>query len=442
MHEPFWITNARIPGALLTAAAPIAADPEGLVRCDLQIVDGCIHHIEPAQSTARSGVVRDQRGGQVWPGFVDVHTHLDKGHIWPRSENPDGSFAGALMAAGVDRDAYWDREDLAARMDFALRCAYAHGTVALRTHLDATPTHAPITFALFSELQAAWAGRITLQAVSLSLLADLRHEPDAVALADLVATQGGILGACPLGEPDMELLLDRTLRLAAERQLDVDFHVDETGDVGATALATIARAVLRAEFAGKVTVGHCCNLTTQDPATAARTIDLVQRAGLAVVSLPLCNLYLQDRQRQRTPRWRGVTALHELAAAGVAVALGSDNIRDPFYPFGDLDMLEVFREGVRLGHLDTPLAPWPAAVTRTPAAIMGLPDGVIAAGRPADLVLFSGRGYSELLARPQGDRVVLRQGVAIDTALPDHRELDLPLAAALERQPLHNMDPR
>ena len=64
-------------------------------------------------------------------------------------------------------------------------------------------------------------------------------------------------------------------------------------------------------------------------------------------------------------------------------------------------------------------------MTATPAAIMGLKDrGTIRVGGPADLVLFRGRSMSELLSRRQSDRVVLRQGRAIDTALPDYRELD------------------
>ncbi|MGO8440855.1 hypothetical protein ACC861_37470, partial [Rhizobium ruizarguesonis] len=61
----------------------------------------------------------------------------------------------------------------------------------------------------------------------------------------------------------------------------------------------------------------------------------IAKAGIAVISLPMCNMYLQDRYPGRTPRWRGVTLLKELAAAGVATAVASDNTRDPFYAYGD-----------------------------------------------------------------------------------------------------------
>ena len=65
----------------------------------------------------------DMRGGQVWPGLVDAHTHLDKGHIWPRMRNADGTFAGAINAVMADRGAAWSEADIEARADFSLRAA-------------------------------------------------------------------------------------------------------------------------------------------------------------------------------------------------------------------------------------------------------------------------------------------------------------------------------
>jgi cytosine deaminase len=124
-----------------------------------------------------------------------------------------------------------------------------------------------------------------------------------------------------------------------------------------------------------------------------------------------------------------VTLLRELKAGGVPVAIGSDNCRDPYFAFGDLDLLEVFTQAVRIGHLDIGYPRWPEAVTTTPARPMRLAHGRIAPGARADLVVFRARTFSELLARPQADRVVLRAGRAIDTTLPDYRELDDVLAA-------------
>jgi cytosine deaminase len=93
----------------------------------------------------------------------------------------------------------------------------------------------------------------------------------------------------------------------------------------------------------------------------------------------------------------------------------------------------VFREAVRIAHLDRPLGAWPQAISSTPAAIMGLSDaGVIRVGAPADLVLFRARSDSELLSRPQSDRIVLRAGCPIDTTPPDYRELEEALAGGAQ----------
>jgi cytosine deaminase len=156
-----------------------------------------------------------------------------------------------------------------------------------------------------------------------------------------------------------------------------------------------------------------------------RTISLVAEAGLHVVSLPLCNLYLQDRRPGRTPRFRGVTLVHELAAAGVPVSFASDNTRDPFYAHGDLDMAEVWREATRIAHLDHPVGDWPASIGPRPAAAMGIRAGTLSPGGPADLIVLPGaRGWTELFARPHADRIVLRRGRPVDTTPPDYRDLD------------------
>ena len=223
-------------------------------------------------------------------------------------------------------------------------------------------------------------------------------------------------------------MIARVFDLAMRHDLDIDLHVDETGDPAARTLRLVAQAAIERGYQGRVTCGHCCSLATQDAAEAAQTIALVAQAGITVVSLPMVNLYLQGRIASGTPRQRGVTLLHELRAAGVPVAIASDNTRDPFYRFGDLDMTEVLREGVRIAHLDTPVGDWPRAATLTPWRTMQLPadapGGALRAGAPADLVIYNARDDSELFSRPQTDRIVLRGGKSIDTTPPSYRELD------------------
>lgn len=423
--ESWFLSRATVPATLVEGTA-LDADRDGLALVDMLVSGGRIARLAPSGAAAPQNLpVVDLDRGMVFPAFVEHHTHLDKGHIWPRRRNPDGTFMGALENVGADRAANWTAADVRRRMDFAIRCAYAHGTKLVRTHLDSIAPQHRISYPVFQAMRETWAGRVDLQA---SCLFGIQFSADRAFVDDVVAhvvEAQGVLGSVTYMDPQLEPGLDLLFRIAGEKGLDLDFHVDETADPTARSLRVIAETAIRHRFAGKVTVGHCCSLARQPEDEADRTLDLVAAAGLAVVSLPMCNMYLQDRQAGRTPRWRGVTLLHEMKARGIAVSVSSDNTRDPFYAYGDLDALEVFREAVRILHLDHPMGDWPAAITRTPAAVMRRPDcGVLAEGGPADMVLFRGRAWTELLSRPQADRVVVRDGRAIDAVPPDYRELD------------------
>ncbi len=387
----YWLADARAQACLIEGSPLGKPDFEGLVRCDIEIRDGRIAAIAPL-GTAPAGAV-DLRGGLVWPGFVDIHTHLDKGHIWPRSPNPDGSFLGAVGTTLGDRAARWSAEDVRRRMEFGLACAWAQGTVAVRTHIDSLAPQAEISWPVLKALRDAWSGRIELQATCLMSM-DAFAEPQGARLADIVADAGGILGC-------------------------------STRLVGGAHEALPPGFLERLGFKGRLQCGHCCSLAMQPDEFVADTLRAVAQAGIAIVSLPMCNMYLQGRTAGRTPRWRGITLLHELCGEGIDVSIASDNCRDPFYAFGDHDMLEVMTQATRIAHLDHPFGEWPTSFTSVPAEVMGLADhGRLKVGAPADLVLLSARFMSEMLSRSQADRVVLRGGGAIDTSLPDYRELD------------------
>lgn len=94
----------RADGSELRVIPTLAQPPleEALVAVDVEIVGGQVGAIA-APGTAPPDMPQvDLRQGLIWPCFVDLHTHLDKGQIWNRQPNPDGTFASALTAALAD----------------------------------------------------------------------------------------------------------------------------------------------------------------------------------------------------------------------------------------------------------------------------------------------------------------------------------------------------
>jgi cytosine deaminase len=422
------LQRARVPVALLPSA--VSADAvEPALLCDLCIVGDRLVAAGPTGGAPlpTGAKVEDLNGVLVFPGLVDAHVHLDKAHTWDRAPNRSATFWDALTTLGRDKD-NWTAADLERRAEFSLRCAYAHGTRIMRTHVDTGLPWAETSHGVMAMLRARWAGRIELQTVPLCGIADFSG-PQGRKIVELAQRTGAsALGGFAVMSPELPAQFERQLAVAREHGLGLDLHVDENGNPGSEILRMIAEAVLRTGFPHPVVCGHCCSLAVQAPERQRQTIDLVKAAGLKIISLPMCNLYLQDRRPAeafpRSPSWRGLTPVQDLLDAGVPVACASDNVRDAFFAYGDFDLLEVYAQSVRLAHLDTRLADSVKVVTTTAAEMVGRPEfGRIAPGAPAHLVVTGARSFSELLSRPMGPRRRV-DGESIHAPVPpDYREL-------------------
>jgi cytosine deaminase len=369
----------------------------------------------------------------VFPGLLEVHTHLDKCHTWDRSPGVHSDFWESNAVLNAD-SVLWNEEDVYRRADFALRTAWAHGTRALRSHIDVNRRVGEGGHAAVQRLAKEWQGRIDLQTVSLFSFVEFFGGGEDRIIELISKFRSTAMGGFPQPGPELPKRLDRLMAVARELGIGLDLHVDESGLVEAECLRATAEAVLRNEFPYPVACGHNCSLSVQSAERAAETINLVREAGIGIISLPLTNLHLMGRARgpvpegqkfgaPRTPQWRGLTLIHEFIDAGVTVACGGDNVRDAFIGWGDFDMVEVFVESVRLAHMDTRMAVAPALVTTGPASIMRLPGfGMVAPGSPADLIVFDARKIYSLMARPSiGRRFIHGEGFR-EAALPDFDE--------------------
>lgn len=451
------LARARLPAAVLLDSCGAAADAEGLFECDVHIRRGTIVAISAAGTRpAPHGAVRADAGRAiVLPCFADSRTNLSTTQTVPWGHSASGALADAADGRGGDRPGRFAAGDLERRMDFALRCAWHHGSRAVRTVLgrvDATRVD-PKAYVAFDVGRAAWQKRgLVLQGVaSMDLLAYSDTAAAEAHAQEAARHPGVVLGAC-CGDivekqwAQAEAAFDALFLLAARHSFDVDLEIDDSDDAAVCALLPFCASLRRARsargagFRGHVLLGAAGALSLQSAERREQVLSSLRLLGpLAVVITPSASLGLRGRLGDagsgaanasmllRTPQWRGLTLVQELRSRGTAVVAASGSVRDSRHPFGDYDPLSVLAASMVACHLDAEPSQgaWADLVTSSAFSALGLGPGALRSGARADLVVFPGaRCRSELLARPQADRVVLRAGAAQESSLPQYAELD------------------
>ncbi|MDQ1679232.1 MAG: cytosine/creatinine deaminase, partial [Frankiaceae bacterium] len=356
------------------------------------------------------------------------HAHLDKARSWSATGAGYGDLLDAVnwwreYAAGMDGG------DVYSRARRTVGDYLASGFTAVRTHVDLLLAGGdPLrgVDALLT-LRDEVAGVLDMQ---VCVLVSPLSGTDVV--EEAVARGIDVLGGCPHLADDPAAETTRLLDIAERHGLPVDLHTDEQLDPDVLSIIELAEQVRARAMGQLVTASHCVSLGMLDAAPLARVIDHVLAADLGIVTLPITNLYLQGRAHP-TATPRGLTAIRALLDAGVRVAAGGDNIRDPFNPMGRADPFETTSLLITAGHLDSEAAL--ALVTDGGRSVLGLPAAGPRVGARADLVAVEADDITDALAGPTGSRLVLRAGrVVSETTVSRVSALDAALVAA-GRQP-------
>ncbi|MEZ4677945.1 MAG: amidohydrolase family protein, partial [Caldilineaceae bacterium] len=324
----------------------------------------------------------DLAGRVVLPGLVDAHTHLDK------SYTPAYNQSGTLLEAIDLWRAYKGRRtkaDVQTTVRRALKTAIANGVTAMRSHIDVEAAGDLQTVETILELRDEFRAQITLQLVALGYAAGFLEQRATMETA--LAMGLDFVGGAPALTLDPRAEIDALFALAEKYGKTVDLHVDETEDPRMNTLAYVAEKTVAHGLQGQVTAGHCCSLAFFDGVTAGKTMDQVAAARLNIITLPSCNLVLMGRTIRPTPR--GVTLVKELLARGVNVCAASDNVHDPFNPFGNYDLLQIANLNALVAHLsgEAEIGTALAMVTSNPARALGLSATAVRVGVAADLVI-------------------------------------------------------
>ncbi|MFL6808073.1 MAG: amidohydrolase family protein [Bradyrhizobium canariense] len=359
---------------LRSSAAPV----------DIGVKAGRIAAIEP--KLACEAIEVDVGGRLALPGFVDSHIHLDKACLLGRCVHDHGSVSEAIRAvAGMKKD--FSVEDVYARGARVLERAIVHGTTRMRTHVEIDPRIGLRGFEAVKALKRDYAWAIDL---SLCVFPQegLTNDPGSEELLIQALRDGGrALGGCPYMDTDPNAHLERIFNLAQEFDVDVDLHLDFDLDPSWWHLDEVCRQTERRNYGGRVAIGHATKLSALPPERLRAATAQLAKAGVAVTVLPATDLYLMGREASHNAP-RGLTLAHKLADNGVVCSIATNNVLNPFTPFGDASLLRMANFYANVAHasvsdFDTCLD----LVTELPARLMNLGNYGIKVGNPADLVV-------------------------------------------------------
>ncbi len=362
--------------------------PDGRTA-DIAIAGDRIAAVEP-DIGAEAGRVIDASGCLVSPPFVDPHFHMDATLSYgiPRI-NASGTLLEGIALWG-ELKPLLTHEAVKERALRYCDWAVSMGLLAIRSHVDTCDDRLLAVEALL-EVKKEVAPYIDLQLVAFpqdGLYRDPTARDNTIRALDMGVE---VVGGIPHFERTMEdgrRSVTDLCEIAAERGLRVDLHCDETDDPLSRHIEQLAYETQRLGLQGRVNGSHLTSMHSMDNYYVSKLLPLMAEAEVSAIPNPLINIVIQGRH-DTYPKRRGMTRVPEMLKAGIRVGFGQDCVRDPWYPLGTADMLDVAFMGLHVAQMTSPedMARCFDMVTKESAAIMGLEGYGLEKGCKASLVV-------------------------------------------------------
>ena len=330
----------------------------------------------------------DGGGRLVCGGLIETHIHLDKAGIIGRCSICAGTLAEAVSETAKAKAAFTE-EDVYARAAKVLEKAILNGTSRLRTFVEVDPRAGFRSFAAIKRLKADYAEAIEVEICAFAQEGLTNEAATEAMLATALASGADCVGGCPYTDPQPAEHISRIFDLGERFGVPVDFHLDFHLDPRTSDLPEVIAQTMARGYEGRVSVGHVTNLSAMAPEELEALGRRLAEAGIAVTALPATDLFLMGRGSDRLIP-RGVAPIHRFAGQGVVTTISTNNVMNPFTPFGDVSLMRMANLYANIAQIGAPadLALVFDMITILPAKLLGKGRLSLEVGGPADLVVF------------------------------------------------------
>ncbi|WP_417813245.1 amidohydrolase family protein [Thalassospira alkalitolerans] len=356
---------------------------DGLV--DIAVSGGMV--VDIARLITSDAPSFDAGGNLVTGGFVESHLHLDKACILDRAKNESGTLQGAISAVAKAKSGFTE-DDVYARGAKVIEKAITQGTNAIRTHVEIDPGIGLAGFRAIKRLKRDYAWAMDIEICVFPQEGLLNYPGTEELLREALDSGADLLGGCPYMDSDPVGQIKHLFEMACDYDVDLDFHLDFDLDPTWRHLDEVARQTIAFGWQGRVMIGHVTKLSVLPKDQLADTTALMQQAGIGLTVLPSTDLFLTGRDCEHSIP-RGVAPAHRLAHAGVCCTIATNNVLNPFTPFGDCSLSRMANLYANVSQLSTieELEMCFAMVTDHPAKLLGRSNAITVGGAATFIAL-------------------------------------------------------
>jgi cytosine deaminase len=353
-----------------------------------------------AASGARTGhwETLDLRGQLVMPGLIETHIHLDKACIMQRCHLQEGTLAEAVAQTRAAKAGFTE-EDVYRRGAQVLDKAIVQGTTHMRTHVELDPQIGLTGFNAIRRLQADYAWAISLELCVFPQEGLLNNPGTEALLCEALESGATVLGGCPYMDSDPLGQIQRLFELATRYDCDLDLHLDFDLNPEGMTVMEVARCTQLHGWGGRVTIGHVTKLSALPKESLTALALQLADVGVNVTCLPSTDLFLMGREVFHN-KPRGLAPLAHLQACGVTCSVSTNNMGNPFTPYGDASLVRqanLFANVCQMGTASQ-LLQCLAWVSSESARLLRLTDYGLLPGCRADFIVFDAPSPAAVIA--------------------------------------------